>query len=141
MTPRWPGTVETPARAAAFFDFDLVAHRGDGLGVRTDEDDPGAIESFGEARALGKKAVARMHRLGAGVPAGGEDVLHHQIALRRRRRADRDRHIRHFDVKRVAVGLGIDRNGLDTHAPGGLDDPAGDLAAVGNEDALEHFPF
>ena len=82
-----------------------------------------------------------MHRLGAGVPAGGEDVLHHQIALRRRRRADRDRDVRHLDVKRVAVGLGIDRNGLDTHAPGSLDDPAGDLAAVGNEDALEHFPF
>ena len=38
----------------------------------------------------------------------------------------------------VAVGLGIDRDRLDAHAARGLDDPAGDLAAIGDQDALEH---
>jgi hypothetical protein len=41
-------------------------------------------------------------------------------------------------MERVAVGLGIDRNAFDTHPTRGLDDPAGDLAAIGNQDSLEH---
>src|SRR5205823_9694423 len=61
-----------------------------------------------------------------------------QIALRRRRRADADRCVRHPDVERVLVGVGIDRDRLDPQAPSRLDDPAGDLAAVGDENALEH---
>src|SRR5947209_16765402 len=38
----------------------------------------------------------------------------------------------------VAVGLGIDRNRLNSHAARGLDDPAGDFAAIGDQDAFEH---
>jgi hypothetical protein len=38
----------------------------------------------------------------------------------------------------VAVGFGIDGNRLDPHAAGSLDDPAGDLAAVCDQDFLEH---
>jgi hypothetical protein len=41
-------------------------------------------------------------------------------------------------MKRVAVGLGIDRDRGNAHAPRCLDDPAGDLAAIGNQDSLEH---
>ena len=41
-------------------------------------------------------------------------------------------------MQRVAVGLGIDRDRLDAHPPRGLDDPAGDLAAIGDQNALEH---
>ena len=44
----------------------------------------------------------------------------------------------HLDMQRVAVGVGIDRDRLDTHLARGLDDPAGDLAAIGDQDALEH---
>ncbi len=138
MTPRWPGTVETLARAAAFFELDLVAHRGDRLGIGSDEDDARGSQRAGESRALGKKAVARMHRFGPARFAGLDDLVDHQIALRRRRRPDGDRGIRHFDMQRVAVGFGIDRNGLYPHAACGLDGPAGDLAAIGNQDALEH---
>jgi hypothetical protein len=38
----------------------------------------------------------------------------------------------------VAVGVRIDRNRFDSHPSRGLDDPAGNLAAVGNQDTLEH---
>ena len=55
------------------------------------------------------------------------------------RRPDQDRLIRHLDMERVAVGLGIDRDRCNPHAPGGLDDAAGDLAAIGNQDSLEHL--
>ena len=139
MTPRCPGTVETLARAAAFFELDFVAHGGDGFGIGTDKNDAGLGQRAGERRAFGQEAVARMHGLSAARLAGGDDVVDHQIALRRRRRPDRDRVIGHLDMERVAVGLGIDRDSLNSHPAGGLDDPAGDLTAIGNQDALEHL--
>ena len=64
-----------------------------------------------------------------------------KIALRGRRRADRDRRIGHFDMERVAIGLGIDRDGCNAHAAGCFNDPTGDLAAVGNQDSLEHSGY
>jgi hypothetical protein len=33
-------------------------------------------------------------------------------------------------MTRVAVGVGVNGNGLDAHLPGGLDDAAGDLASI-----------
>ena len=44
----------------------------------------------------------------------------------------------HLHMQRVPVGVGIDGDGLDAHAPRGLDDPAGDLAPVGDQDLVEH---
>ena len=118
--------------------LDLVAHGADGLGVRPDEDDAGFGQRLGEGRALGEKAVARMHGFGAALLAGGDDLIDDQIALRRGRRADQHGVVGHLDMERVAVGFGIDRDGRNPHAAGGLDDAAGDLAAIGNQDSLEH---
>ena len=42
------------------------------------------------------------------------------------------------DVERIAVEFGVDRDGLDPEFTGGADDSDGDLAAVGNQDLLEH---
>ena len=138
MSPRKPGTVVTLAAPGELLAFDLVAHRGDGLGIGPDEGDAGLGQRLGEGFALGEKAVARMHGLGAGLLAGCDDLVDDQIALRRRRRADQHRLVGHLDMERVAVGVGIDGDGRDAHAPGGLDDAAGDLAAIGNQDLLEH---
>jgi len=41
-------------------------------------------------------------------------------------------------MQRIAIGIGIDGDRLDPHAPCGLDDTAGDFAAIGDQDALEH---
>jgi hypothetical protein len=79
-----------------------------------------------------------MHGLRAAFLTSSDDMLDHKIALRGWRRPDRYCRIRHLDMQRVAVGVGIDRDRLNAHAPGGLDDPTGDLAAIGNQDALEH---
>ena len=118
--------------------LDLIAHRGDRLGVGPDEDNTGLGERLGEGGALRKKAIAGMHRFSTGFLAGRDDLLDDEVALRRGRRSDRDRHIGHFHMQRVAVGLGKHRNRRDTHPPRGPDNPAGDLAAIGNEDSLEH---
>ena len=70
--------------------------------------------------------------------AGGDDLFDHQVAFGRLRRTDCDGAICQFDVERVPVGLRIDGDRLDPQLAGGLDNPAGDFAAIGNQDTLEH---
>ena len=118
--------------------FDLVAHRGDGAGVGADEDDAGRLQRARKRLALGQEAVTGMHGLRAGLAAGLHDPVDQEIALGRRRRADQHGLIGHFDMQRVAVGFGVDGYRLDPHAAGGLDDTAGDLAAVCDQNSLEH---
>ena len=118
--------------------LDLVAHGGDGFRVRPDEDDAIRFQRLGKCLALGQEAVAGMHGLGAARLAGRDNLVDQQIALGRLRRADGDGGIGHLHMQGVFVGLRIDRDRLDPHAAGGLDDPAGDFAAVGDQDALEH---
>jgi hypothetical protein len=122
------------------FGFDLVAHGRDGAGVRADEDDAGLGERLRKGLALGEEAVARMHGLGAGLPAGFDDLLDHEVGLGGSGRPDMDGLVGHLHVEGIPVGIGIDGHGLDAHAPGSLDDPARNLAPVGNQDLVEHEP-
>ena len=46
----------------------------------------------------------------------------------------------HLDVQRVGIGVGIDRDRRDAHLARGLDDAAGDFAAIGDQDLTEHAP-
>jgi hypothetical protein len=41
-------------------------------------------------------------------------------------------------MQRPGVGLGIDRDRRDPHPPRRIDDAAGDLAAIGDQDRGEH---
>jgi hypothetical protein len=41
-------------------------------------------------------------------------------------------------MKRLGVGIGIDGDGLDSHAPCGPDDAASDLPAIGDQNLPEH---
>jgi hypothetical protein len=121
-----------------FLALDLVAHGGDRARVGPDEGDAGLGQRDRERLALGEKPVARMHRLGSGLPAGLDDLLDDEIGLRRRRRPDGDRLVRHLDVQGIAVCLGIDRDRGNAQPACRPDDAAGDLAAVGDQDLLEH---
>src|SRR5205085_288604 len=67
-----------------------------------------------------------------------DDLVHHEVGLARGRRSDVHRLVGELDMARVLVGIGVDGHRLDAHLPGGLDDAAGDFAAVGNEDLVEH---
>ena len=121
-----------------FFRFDLVAHRTNGLGLGADEDDALLLENFAEGCPFGEEAIAGMHGLRAGLFAGFDDLLGDEVALRSGRRADVDRLIRHLDMHGIAVGVRIDGDGGNAHLPRRLDHPAGDLAAIGDQDFLEH---
>ena len=118
--------------------LDLVAHGGDGAGVGPDEDDAGIRQRARKGFALRQESVAGMHGLRAGLAAGLDDLLHQEIAFGGGRRSDQNGVVRHLDVERVPVGLGIDGHGLYSHAAGRLDDPAGDLAAICDQNSFEH---
>ena len=49
-----------------------------------------------------------------------------------------NRLVRHFHMQRVFVRIRIDGNSADTHLARGLDDPAGNLTPVGDQDLVEH---
>ena len=120
--------------------FDLVAHRRDRPRVRPDEGDAGGGERLGEGGALGEEAVAGMDRLGAGTPAGVDDLVDDEVGGGCRRRPDMDRLVGHLGVERVAIDVAIDGDRLDAEAAGGPGDANGDLAPVGDQDLLEHGP-
>ena len=137
MTPRWPGTVDTLALAAAFLDSILSPMAAIALAF-------GPMKTMPAFASAQERPHARTESRSLDAPprrrslAGRDDFLDSEIAFGRRRRADRHGLVRHLHVKRVAVGLGIDRDRLDAQAARGLDDPAGDLAAIGDQDTLEH---
>ena len=116
------------------FRLDLVAHRGDGIGGRTDEDDPFGVQRLAEAFALGEEAIARMHGICARRLARFDDLVGQQIGLGRGRRADMDGLVRQQHMRRAGVGIGIDRDGLDAHLLGRAHDTARNFATVRDQD-------
>ncbi len=117
---------------------DLVAHGGDRLRVRADEDNAGRLERQRKLGALGQEAITGMNGFGAGLAAGRNNRLNREVTLYCRRRTYANRLMRHRDMQRVLVGIGIDRHGCDPHPLRRPDDAAGDLAAIGDQNALEH---
>ncbi len=118
--------------------FNLVAHGIDGCGIGADKDDASLAEGFGKGRAFGQEAVAGMHRFRAGCLAGRNNFFNHKIGLGGGGRANVHLFISHFHVQRARIGVGIDRNGGNSHPAGGLDHAASNLAAIGNQNLLEH---
>jgi hypothetical protein len=116
----------------------LVAHRLDRLRRRPDERDPGRGARPRQLRVLRQEAVAGVDRLGAGQSGGREHRLDRQVRLARRRRADPHRDVGGRDMDRAHVGVAVDRHRAHAELPQRARDPHGDLAAVGDQDGLEH---
>ncbi len=74
-----------------------------------------------------------MHGFGATLSRRLEHALDVQVTVAGTRRPQQHCLIRHCDMHRAAVGLGIDRDGAQAHGLGGTDHAAGDLAAIGNQ--------
>ena len=118
--------------------LDLVAHDADMVAGRADEGDVVRGQDVGELGVLRQEAVARMHRVGAGDLAGGDDLVDVEIAVARRRRADADALVGEPHMHGVGVGGRMHGDGLDAELLAGAQDPERDLAAIGDEDLLEH---
>ena len=68
---------------------------------------------------------------------GGDDPLDVEIALARRGGAQQMRLVRHLHMPRLRIGLGINRDGAKAHALCRPGNPAGDLAAIGDQEGGE----
>jgi hypothetical protein len=78
-----------------------------------------------------------VHRLSPGRAGRRDQLVDDEVTLAGGRRSDRHRLVREQDVKRLAIGLGEDGDGLDAELAARPDDPDGDLAAIRDEDLLE----
>src|SRR5581483_3121820 len=116
----------------------LVAHRPHDLRRRADKSDVAGGADFGEVGVLGKKPVAGVNRVNVSEFRRADDRGDVQVTLRGRRRADADGLVGEADVQGVAVGFRMHRDGFDIELLAGPDDAAGDLAAIGDQDFLEH---
>ena len=133
-----PGTTGVPAaiassRAAVLLPIAAIASAGGPIHTS-----PASRTARGEPFALGEKSVAGMNRLGAGQLRRFDDPVAAQIALARRRRPDEHRFVGLAHVRRARVGVGVDGDRRDAQLAAGADDPQRDLAAVGDQDLLEH---
>ena len=117
---------------------DLVAHDLDGLGRRSDEGHAALGDGAGEVGVLGEEAVAGVDPVGPALLDGVEDGLGVEVALGRRLAAERVGLVGHADVQGVAVEVGVDGHRADAQLATRPDHPDGDLAAVCNQDLLEH---
>ena len=116
----------------------LVSHRPDLFRRGADERDLARGADLGELGILGEETVAGMNRVGSGDLGGRDDARDLQVALARRRGADADVVVGEADVQRLAVGLGVDGDGLDAELAARADDAQRDLAAIGDENLLKH---
>jgi len=80
-----------------------------------------------------------MDRLRAGFPGDLDDCVAAQIRFVRARTSDRPCFIGKANVLRVPVGLGIHCDRVDAEPAAGTDHATGDLAAIGDQDTLEHY--
>ena len=129
---RQPGLLHRPAGLG------LVAQQLDDVRIGADEADVTGLADLGQVGALGEEAVAGMDGVGAGDLGGADDRRHVQVAVGAAGGADADVLVGEADVQRVLVGLGVDRDRLDAQLAAGEDDAQRDLAAVGDQDLLEH---
>jgi len=127
-----------PGSGCQLFRFDLVAHRCDRPRRRADEDDAGLGTGAGEAFAFRQEAITRVDAIGPGFPRGLQDEIGAQIAFGGRRRTEPHGFVGHLHMRRLRVGIGIDRNRLQPHFPRGAHHPARDLATVGDQYLFQH---
>ena len=100
---------------------------------------PAACTAVGEGRVFRKKAVTRMNRLRARGARRGDDPAGVEIRLGRQAAADRHELVARSDVRAVAIGVGADRDRRNAHASRGTRDPHGDLAPIGDQQAIERL--
>ena len=117
----------------------LVAEVLDRLRRRADPHQPGVDHGLGEVGVLGEEAVAGVHRVGAGLLRGGDDLLDVEVGVGGGGAAERVGLVGEPDEHGVAVRVGVHRDAADAGVLAGADDTDRDLAAVGDENLLQRL--
>jgi len=79
-----------------------------------------------------------MHRVTAMQEGRGDDVRDVQVAVPWRRPAYAHAVVGHTHRQAIGIGLAVGHHGFDAEFPARPDDPHGDLAAIRDQDPLEH---
>ena len=116
----------------------LQAHGANRGRVRPDPDQARRRDGLGEVGVLAQEAISGVDRFRAGRLGRREHLGAVQIGFARRRRTDQHRLVGLAHMQGVGVRLGIDGDGAYPHPLGGAEDTAGDFAAIGDKDGLEH---
>ena len=98
---------------------------------------PRSAQGAREGDVLREEAVARVHGLRPDLDRGGDDRLDREVGLRGRGRADAHGDVRLAHVRRIRVGVAVDRDGADAESAERADDAARDLAAIRDEHGVE----
>ena len=116
----------------------LQTHGTDSAGGGADEGQARLSDGLGEFRVLGKEAIAGMNCLRV-APAGGlDDGRDVQVAFGCGRRPDANGAVSQRGMAGVGVCVGKYGDRFHLQPAGRVDDPAGDLPSVGDQDAAEH---
>ena len=99
---------------------------------------PASSDRLREGGVLGEEAVAGVDGVGAGRARGVDEQVGAQVGVGRRGAGQPDGAVGLARVRRVGVGVGVDGDGADAEVAAGAEDPAGDLAAVGDQDSGDH---
>ena len=119
----------------------LAPHRMDRESWRPDEHNPRVGARLRERLILGEEAVARVNRLGTGVPRGLQDEVAAQVALARGRRPEAHRLVGERHMQAAGIRVGVHGHSAHAESPSGRVDAAGDLPAIGNQDLPKHGQF
>jgi len=117
---------------------DLVTHDADRLGRRANELKTGLLDALGKVGVLAQEAIAGVNGFSIGHLGSRDDGRHVEVALRGRPRADTDGFVSQLDVFGLFVRLGVDHHGRHPQLTAGALDAQRDLAAVGDQNFLEH---
>src|SRR5262249_27374524 len=120
-------------RARLFLD----SHQPDYIGRRPDEFQSRFGAYLGEGSILAEKSVAGMDRIDIGDFGGADDGWEIEIAARTFGRTDADGAVGKADMGAVAIGFGINRDGLDAKFLASADHPHRDLSPIGDQDPLK----
>src|SRR5690606_17109658 len=118
---------------------DLVAHERDVVSGGADEGDLVLGEDLREAGVFGEEAVARMHGVGAGDLAGSHDRGDVEVAVLGGVGTDADALVGQPHMHGIGIGGRVHGDGLDAELLARAQDAQRDLAAVGDEDLVEHY--
>ena len=112
---------------------DLVSQIGERARRRADPCGAGLNHLVGETRHFGEESVARVHRVGAGTPENVYEEVFVEVGVGVGVTREQECLVRHLDILRMAVLLGVHDHGGDAHFTRGAHHTQGDLAAVDDE--------
>jgi hypothetical protein len=116
----------------------LRAHQLDRRRRRADPGQPRLLHRARERSVLGKEPITGVHRLCPGSQRRLHEHVDLQVALRRRSRPDQERLVRETRMQRVAICLRVHTDRAGAQLSERPEDTDGDLAAVRNQDLVEH---